>query len=189
MRIAAAGRGLLYTFTSFSGQSDFASQKSCICAVTHVTKSACPTVAEKCLPTDICPRSRWRSQPLSRVSRKQRYNTLDFASKIVCQQGCYAPLLETPRQWDCIPLDTCNFLHTAVPKLKKYSFPPVRRKYKRKHLRHDSESANLPFGADNLKLDMVQFQIISLCYGRGLNLQIQNSALINIDSERNLEYG
>ena len=189
VRIAAAGRGLLYTFTSFSGQSDFASQKSCICAVTHVTKSACPTDAEKCLPTTICPHSRWRSQPLSRVSRKQRYNTLDFASKIVCQQGCYAPLLETPRQWDCIPLDTCNFLHTAVPKLKKYSLPPVRRKYKRKHLRHDSESANLPFGADNLKLDMVQFQIISLCYGRGLNLQIQNSALINIDSERNLEYG
>jgi len=97
--------------------------------------------------------------------------------------------LETLRQWDCIPLDTCNFLHTAVPKLKKYSLPPVRRKYKRKHLRYDSESANLPFGADNLKLDMVQFQIISLCCGRGLNLQIQNSALINIDSERNLEYG
>ena len=189
VRIAAAGRGLLYTFTSFSGQSDFASQKSCICAVTHVTKSACPTASEKRLPPHSAYVADVRRQPLSRVSRKQRYNTLDFASKIVCQQGCYAPLLETPRQWDCIPLDTCNFLHTAVPKLKKYSFPPVRRKYKRKHLRHDSESANLPFGADNLKLDMVQFQIISLCYGRGLNLQIQNSALINIDSERNLEYG
>lgn len=43
-----------------------------------VTKSACPTAAEKCLSTAICPYSRWRSQPLSRVSRKQRYNTLDF---------------------------------------------------------------------------------------------------------------
>ena len=63
------------------------------------------------------------------------------------------------------------------------------KKNKRKHLRQVREDANLPFGADNLKLDMVQFQIISLCYGRGLNLQIQNSALINIDSERNLEYG
>ena len=31
------------------------------------------------------------SQPLSRVSRKQRYNTLDFASKIVCQQECSRP--------------------------------------------------------------------------------------------------
>lgn len=50
VRIAAAGRGLLYTSASFSGQSDFASQKSRICAVTHVTKSACPTAAEKHLP-------------------------------------------------------------------------------------------------------------------------------------------
>ena len=36
------------------------------------------------------------------------------------------------------------------------------KKNKRKHLRHDRGSANLPFSADNLKLDMVQFQIISL---------------------------
>ena len=36
-------------------------------------------------------RCRNRSQPLSRVSRKQRYNTLDFASKIVCQQECSRP--------------------------------------------------------------------------------------------------
>ena len=42
----------------------------------------------------------------------------------------------------------------------------MRRKYKRKYLRCDRESANLPFGADNLKLDMAQFQIISICCGR-----------------------
>ena len=40
------------------------------------------------------------------------------------------------------------------------------KKNKRKHLRCDCESTNLPFGADNLKLNMVQFQIISLCCGR-----------------------
>ena len=50
VRVAAAGRGLLYTSASFSGQSDFASQKSCICAIIHVAKSACPTAAEKRLP-------------------------------------------------------------------------------------------------------------------------------------------
>ena len=50
VRIAAAGRGLLYTSASFSGQSDFASQKSRICAATHVTKPAYPTAAEKHLP-------------------------------------------------------------------------------------------------------------------------------------------
>ena len=37
-------------------------------------------------------------QPLSSVSGRKRYNTLDFASKIVCQQGCSAPLLETSRR-------------------------------------------------------------------------------------------
>ena len=37
-------------------------------------------------------------QPLSSVSGRKRYNTLDFASKIVCQQGCFSPLLETQSQ-------------------------------------------------------------------------------------------
>ena len=47
VRVAAEGRGLIYTSASFSGQSDFVSQKSCICAATHVTKPACPAAAEK----------------------------------------------------------------------------------------------------------------------------------------------
>ena len=33
-------------------------------------------------------------------------NTLDFASKIVCQQGCCSPLLETQSQRGYAPLDT-----------------------------------------------------------------------------------
>ena len=48
----------------------------------------------------------------------------------------------------------------------KMQFATGVKKNKRKHLRCDCESANLPFDADNLKLDMVQFQIISLCCGR-----------------------
>ena len=40
------GTRAVYTSASFSGQSDFAFQKSCTC----VTKSACPTAAEKHLP-------------------------------------------------------------------------------------------------------------------------------------------
>ena len=105
VHVAAAGRGLIYTSASFSGQSDFVSQKFCICVNTVVTKSACPTAAEKRLSASICLCRRCRSQPLSSVSRKQRYNTLDFASKIVCQQGCFSPLLETQSQGD-IPLWT-----------------------------------------------------------------------------------
>ena len=100
MRVAAAGQGLIYTSASFSGQSDFVSQKSCICVNTVVTKSACPTSVEKRLSASICLCRRCCNQPLSSVNRKQRYNTLDFASKIVCQQGCFSPLLETQSQRD-----------------------------------------------------------------------------------------
>ena len=54
----AVGRGFLYPFPSFSSQSDFASQKSCICAVAHITKSACPTAAKKrLLPHSAAPQS------------------------------------------------------------------------------------------------------------------------------------
>ena len=56
-------------------------------------------------------------------------------------------------------------------KTVKGSLSPVRRKNKRKHLRQDREGANLPFDADNLKLDMVQFQIISFCLGREIRKQ------------------
>lgn len=63
---------------------------------------------------------RCRSQPLSGVSRKQRYNTLDFASKIVCQQGCCSPLLESQSQGDtplCIPLVSVTCIYTSLPRL------------------------------------------------------------------------
>ena len=119
MRVAAEGRGLIYTSASFSGQSDFVSQKFCICVNTVVTKSDCPTAAEKRLSASICLCRRCRSQPLSSVSRKQRYNTLDFASKIVCQQGCFSPLLETQSQGD-IPLWTLAIFFTRRhPNCKK----------------------------------------------------------------------
>lgn len=55
--------------------------------------------------------------PLSSISGRKRYNTLYFASKIVCQgqrcfpldtlcqQGCCSPLLETQSQRGFAPLD------------------------------------------------------------------------------------
>ncbi len=112
------GTRAVYTSASVSGQSDFASQNPAIVLSAYITKSACPPAAEKCPPTAICPYSRWRY--ISRVSRKQRYNTLDFCKQNRVprnrrflwilpvkgnaaplespQQGCCAPLLETQRQ-------------------------------------------------------------------------------------------
>ena len=71
-------------------QPDFAHCKSLVFCSLQPTKSACSAAAEKCLSGV--------GQPLSSVSGRKRYNTLDFASKIVCQQGCFSPLLETQSQ-------------------------------------------------------------------------------------------
>ena len=79
-------------------QADFAHAKSFVLCSFQPTKSACSASAEKCLSGV--------GQPLSSVSGRQRYNTLDFASKIVCQQGCCSPLLETQSQRGYAPLDT-----------------------------------------------------------------------------------
>ena len=71
-------------------QPDFAHGKFLVFCSLQPTKSACSAAAEKCLSSV--------GQPLSGVSGRKRYNTLDFASKIVCQQGCSSPLLETQSQ-------------------------------------------------------------------------------------------
>ena len=107
-----------------------------------VTKSACPTAAEKCLSTAICPYSRWRSQPLSRVSRKQRYNTLDFASKIVCQQGGSRPYWK-PSGTGNIPCAIPHFPHRCIDKLQKAACNACSKNAKEAVLSHDTRVAEL----------------------------------------------
>ena len=58
-------------------QPDFAHGKSFILCILQPTKSACSAATENGLSGV--------GQPLSSVSGRKRYNTLDFASKIVCQ--------------------------------------------------------------------------------------------------------
>ena len=116
MRNAAAERGLLYTFTSFSGQSDFASQKSCIC-VTLVSQNPPVLLPRKSVCCHTLPHRRVRRQPLFRASRKQRYNTLDFASKIVCQQGGSRPYWK-PNGKGMFPLQSLIFLAGAYTNCK-----------------------------------------------------------------------
>lgn len=53
-------------------------------------------------------------------SALQRYNTLDFPKKVVCQQGCCSPLLETQSQrgnplW--IPLVFVACVYTSLSRL------------------------------------------------------------------------
>ena len=86
-----------------------------------VTKSACPTAAEKCLSTAICPYSRWRSQPLSRVSRKQRYNTLDFAKQNRVPTGMLRAPIGNPVQKGIFPLQSLIFFAGAYANCKSNS--------------------------------------------------------------------
>ena len=63
------------------------------------------------------PHRRVRRQPLSRVSRKQRYNTLDFAKQNRVPTGQLAPLLETQRQRDA-PFAIPHFPRRCIYKLQ-----------------------------------------------------------------------
>lgn len=67
------------------------------------TKSACPTDAEKCLASlsDRTADSEASPFPASAGSKGITHTT--FQGKVVCQQGCCSPLLETQSQGD-IPL-------------------------------------------------------------------------------------
>ena len=56
------------------------------------TKSACSAAAVKCLSGV--------GQPLSSVSGRKRYNTLDFAEQNRVPTGMLSPLLETQRRGD-----------------------------------------------------------------------------------------
>ena len=128
--VAAAGRELIYTSASFSGQSDFASQKSCICAVAHITKSACPTAAKKrLLPHSAAPQS--MPPPLFRVSRKQRYNTLDFAKQNRVPTGMLRAPIGNPAAKRC---SLCNpsFSSQVHIQTAKGSLSSLLRKCKRR---------------------------------------------------------
>ena len=101
------------------------------------TKSACPTAAEKCLSTAICPHSRWRSQSLSSVSRKQRYNTLDFPTENRVPTGMLLAPIGNPEPRGYSPLDTLLFLAAMVSTLSKLGgFHAVKNVKSEKHFHH-----------------------------------------------------
>ena len=150
------GRRLLYTSASFSGQADFVSQKSCICAATHVTKPACPTDAEKRLPTAICSYSRWRSQPLSRVSRKQRYNTLDFPTENRVPTGMLRAPIGNPASKGIFPSELPIFSSQTGTQTVKTQFGTPAQKMQ-KEVRTDEWRTS--FFADNLKSLRYSFRL------------------------------
>lgn len=82
----------IYTFTSFSGQSDFAAQKSCDCAVAHITKSACPAAAKKrLLPHSAAPQST-PPTPLPRQIEAKVQHTRLSCGKSCANRDAHAPI-------------------------------------------------------------------------------------------------
>ena len=56
------------------------------------------------------------------LSAPQRYNTLDFPGKVVCQQGCCSPLLETQGKGDTLLWIPHHFLSNGTH-MEKLRFP------------------------------------------------------------------
>ena len=79
-------------------QSDFAHAKSFVLCFFQSTKSACSADAEKCLSGV--------GQPLSSVSGRKRYNTLDFPKENRVPTGMLLAPIGNPEPRDFTPLDT-----------------------------------------------------------------------------------
>ena len=124
-RVAAAG----FIYLLLPRQS--AQFRSSTCALLHRLhpKNEYPQASRACkYPSFCCRRKRsvrYGDSPFPASAVAKGINTLDFAAQNRVPTGCCSPLLETLSQRDCIPLDTCNFLHTTVPKLKKRSLPSM----------------------------------------------------------------
>lgn len=83
-------------------QSDFAHTKYFVLCSFQPTKSACSAAAEKCLSCVV-------GQPISSVSGRKRYNTLDFPKENRVPTGLLLAPIGNPEPRDCIPLDTPLF--------------------------------------------------------------------------------
>ena len=79
-------------------QPDFAHAKSFVLCSVQPTKSACSAAAEKCLSGV--------GQPLSSVSGRKRYNTLDFPKENRVPTGMLLAPIGNPEPRSCAPLDT-----------------------------------------------------------------------------------
>lgn len=124
------GRGLIYTSASFSGQSDFASQKSCIC-VTLVSQNPPVLLPRKSVCCHTLLHRRVRRQPLSRVRRKQRYNTLDFAKQNRVPTGMLRAPIGNPAAKRC-SLCNSSFSSQVHIQTAKGSLSSLLRKCKRR---------------------------------------------------------
>ncbi len=77
----------VYTFASFSSRANFAVKNLVLVSALLLQNPPALLTPESVRLPQSTHTAQMPQPPLSSVSRKQRYNTLDFASKIVCQNG------------------------------------------------------------------------------------------------------
>ena len=87
-------------------QPDFAHAKSFVLCSLQPTKSACSAAAEKCLPSV--------GQPLSSVSGRKRYNTLDFPKENRVPTGMLLAPIGNPEPRDASRLPARSVLQNAL---------------------------------------------------------------------------
>ena len=103
-------------------QPDFAHGKFLVFCSLQPTKSACSAATEKCLSGV--------GQPLSSVSGRKRYNTLDFPKENRVPTGMLLAPIGNPEPRSCAPLDTPYIFLENGTQTVKYSLTPFLRKYK-----------------------------------------------------------
>ena len=101
-------------------QPDFAHAKSFVLCSVQPTKSACSAAAEKCLSGV--------GQPLSSVSGRKRYNTLDFPKENRVPTGMLLAPIGNPEPRSCAPLDTPHIFLENGTQTVKMQFDTIPRK-------------------------------------------------------------
>lgn len=106
-------------------------------------------------PLPICPSCRCRSQPLPGVSRKRRYNTLDFPRKSRVPTGVLLAPIGNPEPRGYSPLDTPRFRRQCIYKsappcifhnLRKQKIPQILSQKREENLRDFFVILSVPNG-------------------------------------------
>ena len=115
-------------------QSDFAHYKSLVFRSLQPTKSACSAAAEKCLSAV--------GQPLSSVSGRKRYNTLDFPKENRVPTGMLLAPIGNPEPRSYAPLDTPYIFLENGTQTVKMQFAPIPQKIQNRCTLHPCEDEN-----------------------------------------------
>ena len=129
VRNAAAGRGLYIPLLPFPASRILLLKNPAF--VLYLTSQNPPVLLpRKSVCRHTLPHRRVRRQPLFRVSRKQRYNTLDFAKQNRVPTGMLRAPIGNPAAKGIFPLQSLIFLAGAYTNCKRQLAMPAQKMQK-----------------------------------------------------------